>query len=193
MRISKKTSKLRVSGLCAGNPTVTGEFPAQMASKWKMFPFDDVIMSEPSGLFPLNFLIVINDMHKNLWRKPGSEWFINCAHGKYIFLVKKVYIVNYLDMVSNVQVEMYPLLLQIQPLLLLTEVQDFTQKATQAASWFNFEWPAQVTGQTHWRRASLHCYVHVFCINLTKPGDAYLHQIMRSSSVQMDRLLLVWR
>ena len=31
-RRSKKTSKLRVTGLCAGNPPVTGEFPAQMAS-----------------------------------------------------------------------------------------------------------------------------------------------------------------
>ena len=31
-RISKKTSKLRVTGLCAGNSPETGEFPAQMAS-----------------------------------------------------------------------------------------------------------------------------------------------------------------
>ena len=31
-RESKKTSKLRVTGLCAGNSPVTGEFPAQMAS-----------------------------------------------------------------------------------------------------------------------------------------------------------------
>ena len=30
--ISKKTSKLRVTVLCAGNSPVTGEFPAQMAS-----------------------------------------------------------------------------------------------------------------------------------------------------------------
>ena len=29
---SKKTSKLRVTGLCEGNSTVTGEFPAQRAS-----------------------------------------------------------------------------------------------------------------------------------------------------------------
>ena len=29
---SKKTSKLRVTGLCAGNSLVAGEFPAQMAS-----------------------------------------------------------------------------------------------------------------------------------------------------------------
>ena len=31
-RTSKKTSKLRVTGLCAGNSPVTGEFPAQRAS-----------------------------------------------------------------------------------------------------------------------------------------------------------------
>ena len=31
-RRSKKTSKLRVTGLCAGNSPRTGEFPAQMAS-----------------------------------------------------------------------------------------------------------------------------------------------------------------
>ena len=32
MRRSKKTSKLRVTGFCAGNSPETGEFPAQMAS-----------------------------------------------------------------------------------------------------------------------------------------------------------------
>ena len=31
-RRSKKTSKLRVTGLCAGNSPGTGEFPAEMAS-----------------------------------------------------------------------------------------------------------------------------------------------------------------
>ena len=31
-RRSKKTSKLRITGFCAGNSPVTGEFPAQMAS-----------------------------------------------------------------------------------------------------------------------------------------------------------------
>ena len=31
-RRSEKTSKLRVTGLCAGNSPVTGEFPTQMAS-----------------------------------------------------------------------------------------------------------------------------------------------------------------
>ena len=39
-RTSKKTSKLRVTGLCAENSPVTGEFPAQMVSNAKKF--DDV-------------------------------------------------------------------------------------------------------------------------------------------------------
>ena len=43
-RRPKKTSKLRITGLCAGNSPGNGEFPAQMASTRKMFPFDDVIM-----------------------------------------------------------------------------------------------------------------------------------------------------
>ena len=43
-RRSKKTSKLPVTGLCAGNSPVTGEFPAQRPVTRKMFPFDDVIM-----------------------------------------------------------------------------------------------------------------------------------------------------
>ena len=41
---SKKTSKLRVTGLCVGNSPGTGEFPTQMASDAEIFPFDDVIM-----------------------------------------------------------------------------------------------------------------------------------------------------
>ena len=43
-RRSKKTSKLRVTGLCEGNPLVTGEFPAPRASDAGMFPFVDVIL-----------------------------------------------------------------------------------------------------------------------------------------------------
>ena len=45
-RRSKKTSKLRVTGLCAGNSPGTGEFPAQMASNaenfwWRHYEFLD--------------------------------------------------------------------------------------------------------------------------------------------------------
>ena len=43
-RRSKKTSKLRVTGLCEGKSPVTGEFLAQRANSAKIFPFDDVIM-----------------------------------------------------------------------------------------------------------------------------------------------------
>ena len=46
-RLSKKTSKLRVIGLCAGNTPVTGEFPAQMdCNADNVLPFDDVIMMD---------------------------------------------------------------------------------------------------------------------------------------------------
>ena len=41
---SKKASKLRVTGLCAGNSPATSEFPAQGASNVENVPFDDVIM-----------------------------------------------------------------------------------------------------------------------------------------------------
>ena len=43
-RRSKKTSKLRVTGLCGENSPVTSEFSAQRPVTRKMFPFDDVIM-----------------------------------------------------------------------------------------------------------------------------------------------------
>ena len=42
---SKKASKLRITGLCAGNSPVTGEFPHKGPVTRKMFPFDDVIMA----------------------------------------------------------------------------------------------------------------------------------------------------
>ena len=42
-RRSKKTSKLRVIGLCDGKPSVIGGFPSQRVSNAKIFPFDDVI------------------------------------------------------------------------------------------------------------------------------------------------------
>ena len=44
VRAQIKKIKLRVTGLCEGNPPVIGGFPSQRASKAEMFPFDDVIM-----------------------------------------------------------------------------------------------------------------------------------------------------
>ena len=43
-RRSKKTSKLRTAGLCAGNSPGTGDSPHKWSVSQKMFPFDDVIM-----------------------------------------------------------------------------------------------------------------------------------------------------
>ena len=43
MRRSKKTSNLRVTGLCEGNSPVTGECPHKGPVTLKMFPSDDVI------------------------------------------------------------------------------------------------------------------------------------------------------
>ena len=61
-RRSKKTSKLRVTSICAGNSRVTGEFPAQMASNaenvsiwWRHY--DQIV----GGGFTLGF-------------RPGFRW-----------------------------------------------------------------------------------------------------------------------
>ena len=43
-RRSKKTSKLRVTGLCEGNPSVTGDSPHKGTVTRKVFPFDYVVM-----------------------------------------------------------------------------------------------------------------------------------------------------
>ena len=43
-RISKKTPKLHVIGLCEGKPPLAGGFPSQMASDAENVSFDDVIM-----------------------------------------------------------------------------------------------------------------------------------------------------
>ena len=49
-RRSKKTPKLRVTGLCGGNSPVTGEFPTQMASNAE----NGSIWWEAQGLYRLN-------------------------------------------------------------------------------------------------------------------------------------------
>ena len=43
-RRSKRISKLRITGLCAGNSQLTGEFPHKGPVMRKMFPFDDIIL-----------------------------------------------------------------------------------------------------------------------------------------------------
>ena len=56
---SKKTPKLRVTGLCEGNSPVTGEFPHKGPLTRKKFPFEDVIM-------------VTSCFHERRWRCPEA-------------------------------------------------------------------------------------------------------------------------
>ena len=49
-RTSKKTSELSVTGLCERNPPMTSDSPHKGPVTQKMFPFDDVIMSQCSCL-----------------------------------------------------------------------------------------------------------------------------------------------
>ena len=48
-QIKEKKSQLRVTGLCEGNPPVTGEFPSQRTSNAENVSFDDVIMKRFGG------------------------------------------------------------------------------------------------------------------------------------------------
>ena len=66
----KKTSKLRVTGLCEGNSPVAGEFPTQRASNAEKvsIKFDDVIMAHYCVL---------------LWF--GTCWFTHILQGCFIY------------------------------------------------------------------------------------------------------------
>ena len=75
---SKKTSKLRVTGLCAGNSSVAGEFPAQRTSNAEMFPFDDIIMGSHCFSNTCETMIIM--------KKYPNEIKIDLGHYAYIFL-----------------------------------------------------------------------------------------------------------
>ena len=74
-RRSKKTSKLRVTGLCVGNSPGTGEFPAQMASNaenvsiwWRHHGIIFVVPSESWGTLTLS-----------QWSSSGNPVAIQCV------------------------------------------------------------------------------------------------------------------
>ena len=69
-RRSMKTSKLRVTSLCAGNSPVTGEFPAERANNADNVSFDNVIMSSPP------FYTIWSLYH--MAREHGSSVKTNC-------------------------------------------------------------------------------------------------------------------
>ena len=73
-RRSKKTSKLRVTGLCAGNSPGQVNSPHKWPVTRKMFTFDDVIMA---------FHAFYMDLSSFVWMEPleltGIIHHINCA------------------------------------------------------------------------------------------------------------------
>ena len=75
---SKKTSKLRATGLCAENSPVPGEFPAQMASIAEISSFDYVIMHSKfinqTRIKKFNYFTVSLDQNDALrWRHNGHD------------------------------------------------------------------------------------------------------------------------
>ena len=76
-RRSKKTSKLRVTGLCEGNSPVICEFPAQRASNTEKFPFDDVIMSrlKGTGEWVAPCLCACSRIDEKVTHLLGHHWF----------------------------------------------------------------------------------------------------------------------
>ena len=78
-RISKKTSKLRITGLCEGNPPLTEEFAAQRASNaTKMFPIDDVIMWRAPWINVLGCYVAVQNNNHNPVVKFVIE--MRCRH-----------------------------------------------------------------------------------------------------------------
>ena len=69
IRRSKKTSKLRVTGLCAGNSPGTGEFPAQKASNAENA---SIWWRHHAGTL-LN-LTISNGTKKRVWALPMQKW-----------------------------------------------------------------------------------------------------------------------
>ena len=79
-RISKKTSKLLVTGLCAGNSPGTDEFPAQMASNadnvsiwWRHHLLNKAVINAhvyqlllTTAFFPTTFQLIPNNIIKIL-------------------------------------------------------------------------------------------------------------------------------
>ena len=102
-RRSKKTSKLRVTGLCVGNSPVAGEFPAQMASNaenvsiwWRHHEHDCLY----HGFLPRH-VITRQDMeyslqaaHNLLWNKIWTYTILTGRNGTkcfHIFQVRVLY------------------------------------------------------------------------------------------------------
>ena len=81
-RTSKKTSKLRVNGLCAWNSPVTGEFHAQRASNAENVSIDDVIMISDTKL-PELCAVLLSYVCEAEWRiwAPDNRMMVSSGNG----------------------------------------------------------------------------------------------------------------
>ena len=76
-RRSKKTSKLRVTGLCVGNSPGPVNSPHKGPVTRRMFPFDDVIMNTASGwswTFYISFIWYWEWQSRLCLWKNGVQW-----------------------------------------------------------------------------------------------------------------------
>ena len=76
-RRSKKTSKLRVTGLCAGNSPGPVNFPHKGPVTRKMFSFDDVIMYRKECVLPTLSSVPTNWITKVACMR--AEWLPTCT------------------------------------------------------------------------------------------------------------------
>ena len=85
---SKKTSKPRVTGLCAGNSPVTGEFPAQRACDAENVSIGwrhHVLWSGPHSSSQINFSSSMDTYHmyRKVWEEMANPF------PKFVWVVRK--------------------------------------------------------------------------------------------------------
>ena len=74
-RRSKKTSKLRVTGLCVGNSPGPVNSPHKGTVTRKMFPFDDVIIPRIHGKIRYKYIVVFSFIASHRWHNAAKTDF----------------------------------------------------------------------------------------------------------------------
>ena len=86
---SKKTSKLHVTGFCAGNSPLTGEFPAQRASN-----AENISIGWRHHDSPRTSEVTMQIMVKLTWTKPQHNQSANRVHHPMLCLTAPSYYLN---------------------------------------------------------------------------------------------------
>ena len=118
-RWSKKTSQLRVTGLCVGNSPGTGEFPAQMAcnaenvSIWWCHHVVGTIGKEERlarGLLWMEqYLISLKCWHfwYTIWADPNYIWGVAILPDSLLFSVNNILAGSWLNCISSVEITLF--------------------------------------------------------------------------------------